>query len=866
MFRLSNDTGKITNIIWGQTMSDQEVEETVLLEQEDPASHPDLYIETLKEQLKVKGTDPLDRFVLVSKLGEGGSGIIYKAHDPSLGRDLAVKVLKEEFRVKPLAVERFLREARASSQLEHPNIIPIHELGYSDDLGCYFTMKKIAGDSLEEILTRLREGDKEFVKKYHLINLLEIFIKICQGIAYAHSKNIIHRDLKPENIIVGSYGEVFIIDWGLAKKLNGSDSMKSTSSVSLSFDKASYEGGHTVHGTINGTPCYMSPEQACGMQDEIGFHSDIYCLGTILYETLCFYPPFKIKEVQQVLADVAQGNFPPPSKQNPRHHISKELEAITLKAMATNPLHRYPSVVELINDVRNAIGNYPVTAYDAPPLRKVWRFLQRHKIFAATTFSVIFGIVFSLVFVQAQSSARVKASLDTAEEISISAHQFMQEAITMKRRVDLGVELDKIEKYKASFKDAEFKMTARFSAALSLYKSISGQLAGFITAKRKANEIFLSLIDYCVETKQPEQLSSTLDLARVWTEKKVYPYVISDRAKYNRVIEYMEGNGTITIAVTPEPEQVIVYNINENSEGAFSTANPYIIISGNCVNKTISKGRYIAIIKTKGFDDVTYSFKIDHIGHENICFNTPKLISKEMVFIPPGTVWIGGPRSSYNKLTRKNLPGFMIRKTEVTFREYFEFWKNLTQLEKNRYFPYIQLSENIRQYVTAWDKSGNFRSFCNPDAPVVGITHEAAQAYCRWLSRTTGRQFRLPTASEWEKAARGGDGRNFVWGNDFSTEKALTRGNKRAKLLFDYWSPVNSFPQDVSVYGVVDMAGNAREWTTTQFGIEANFYLIKGGSAFTPDSFIYCESESYTSFTPSDVGFRYIEEISTPGK
>ncbi len=841
-------------------MSKLDVKETTVYTSAFDGNDDPNYIERVKDRLTNTDPDPLKQYLLVSQLGEGGSGIIYNAHEKTLDRDLAIKVLKEKFRKSPLAVRRFLREAKTTAKLEHPSIVPVHELGYAEDYGCYFSMQKISGESLQTILRLLQQGSKRLQKKYNPIKLLEIFIKVCQGVAYAHSKKVIHRDLKPENIIVGRFGQVLIIDWGLAKKIE-KDPMKETEQCNLSIAESG-DVSQTVHGTINGTPTNMSPEQACGMQDGIGFKSDIYSLGTILYEILCYHAPFEDTQLHTVLNKVVSGNFVPPSKKNKSLAISKELEAITIKAMETNPFERYDTVKDLIHDVRNAIGNLPVSAYKAPLHHSLFRLMQRHRIVTATLTSIFVGIIFSLFFVRIKSSVRIKTNLETAETLVAEAVANMGKAKSIYNRLTIESDESLVDKYQRELKDAEVEISSQITASLALYESAGRRMLKPNFALNKARPILRQLIDYSIETQQPELLEHSIDLAENWCGQKVYPAVITDKDHYDVIANYLKGNGVLTLKIKPPALKVEVYSIAESNNGSFTKADaPILTLEKNNQPTSIPKGMYVAHIKTDIHDQIIYSFKIEHIESEKIQFNVPPTIPTGMIFIPGGPAWIGGPYSSHHKLINQTIPSFFIKKTEVTFGEYYEFWKTLDSLEKNRYCPYIQLSENIKSYVPAWDKNGNYSSFCSPDLPVVGVTHEAADEFCEWLSAKEKKKFRLPTNHEWEKAARGGDCRNFVWGNNFAPQNALSRSNTEAKAKYKYWAKCGVFPKDKSIYGVLDMAGNIREWTSTKFRTEDTFYLIKGSSAFTPDNFLYCEAESYTSFIPSDVGFRYIQEI-----
>ena len=227
----------------------------------------------VKRVLSIRMNKPAEHYTSMMPLGKGSFGEVHKAHDTLLGRDVAIKSLKPQYRDQEGVVDRFLKEARGTAQLEHPNIMPVHEMGVMDELGIYFTMKKIEGEDLKQILDHLEAGRSYYEKKYPLNVLLEIFLSVCNGVAFAHSKGVIHRDLKPANIMIGEYGEVLILDWGLVKQLDVEEGTRG--GVQLRMDEFDV-GSNTLDGAISGTPNYMAPEQAEGKIDEIDFLSDIY--------------------------------------------------------------------------------------------------------------------------------------------------------------------------------------------------------------------------------------------------------------------------------------------------------------------------------------------------------------------------------------------------------------------------------------------------------------------------------------------------------------------------------------------------------------------------------------------------------------
>ncbi len=216
---------------------------------------------------------------LIDEIARGGMGVVYRGRDRSLNRDLAVKVLLPEAAFRPELHQRFVEEARIAGQLQHPGIVPVHEAGSLPDHRPYFTMKLVKGQTLS---ARLRA-------KAPLSELLPVFESVCQAMAYAHAHGVIHRDLKPANIMVGAFGEVLVMDWGLAKVLGGGPP-SGGAGTHIDVGRAAGDSGHTQAGAVMGTPAYMAPEQARG--EDIDQRADVFGLGAILCEILTGKPPF----------------------------------------------------------------------------------------------------------------------------------------------------------------------------------------------------------------------------------------------------------------------------------------------------------------------------------------------------------------------------------------------------------------------------------------------------------------------------------------------------------------------------------------------------------------------------------------------
>ncbi len=239
-------------------------------------------------------------------IAQGGMGVIYYAADPTLGREVAVKVLLDRFAPDSAAARRFAIEARIAAQLQHPAIPPVYEVGTFPDGRPFLAMKLIKGRTLDQLLSERPDPSHDRGR------FVAAFEQICQGLAYAHAHQVIHRDLKPANIMVGAFGEVQVMDWGLAKVLMGqgrpADETEETAAGTQVVSLRESEGLHTQAGSVLGTPAYMPPEQAVGAVTKVDKRSDVFGLGAILAVVLTGRPPFAGESSETVRMQSAQGN------------------------------------------------------------------------------------------------------------------------------------------------------------------------------------------------------------------------------------------------------------------------------------------------------------------------------------------------------------------------------------------------------------------------------------------------------------------------------------------------------------------------------------------------------------------------------
>jgi tRNA A-37 threonylcarbamoyl transferase component Bud32/tetratricopeptide (TPR) repeat protein len=236
----------------------------------------------------------LGRYRVESLIGSGGMGVVWRGYDPELKREVALKLLREENRDHPECVQRFVREARITGRLQHPAIVPVHELGYEGGLP-FLAMKLIDGRTLAELLAVRQHGERD------LPHLLSIFEQVCQAVGFAHTRHVIHRDLKPSNVMVGAFGEVQVMDWGLAKVLEDR--------TGVDGDAPAPEDDATDLGMILGTPAYLAPEQAGGGQDRVDARADVFGLGALLCEILTGQPPYHGPDKKLILAQALQADL-----------------------------------------------------------------------------------------------------------------------------------------------------------------------------------------------------------------------------------------------------------------------------------------------------------------------------------------------------------------------------------------------------------------------------------------------------------------------------------------------------------------------------------------------------------------------------
>jgi serine/threonine-protein kinase len=294
----------------------------------------------------------LARYVSFREMSRSNSALLRSCVDTVTGRTVAVKTLLPEAAKDIRESRRLLREARVTAQLQHPNTVPVYDIGRDEREGLFFTMKRISGENFFEVLKRIAMKDQVTIDDFPLRRRVEVAMDAAQALAYAHARGVIHRDVKPENIWVGNFGEVILLDWGVAKVWGQPDERHHPK---LALEKRPQS--LTLTGQRPGTPLYMSPEQVGDrLIDE---RTDVFSMGVVLYELLALREPFRGHRIEETFENILHKNPPPPSEQAPEREIPAALDEIVMKAIAKNPAARYQRMTALVSAVNQALSAPP---------------------------------------------------------------------------------------------------------------------------------------------------------------------------------------------------------------------------------------------------------------------------------------------------------------------------------------------------------------------------------------------------------------------------------------------------------------------------------------------------------------------------
>jgi serine/threonine-protein kinase len=715
--------------------------------------------------VQMPGRSAGPRYAMRESLGAGGVGEVFAALDHEIRRVVAMKTLQGR---KPgaMATARFVEEARVTAQLEHPNIIPIYDLGAAADGQPYYTMRVVKRRNLRDVL-----ATPALRAQWPMVRLLGAFLQVTRALAYAHSLNVIHRDVKPENILLGDFGEVYLADWGIAK-------VDPSSPLVLHS-----EGSMPPPGISDpaGTIGYIAPEVLKGDVTSVDHRSDLFALGVVLYEMLTGVAPFEGKITPEIILATCTKE-----PRRPRDIVAGTpllLEDLCLSMLAKEPNDRPKSCDEVAQHIEE--------------------FLEGAK--------------------------ERERRREEARTLCTRAHEIVSRFDELERdRARLAVEakellepirgFEAVDKKRPGWQKQEAAARAEKDAALVLAEAIElyTKALGY---DAESDDAHAGLADLYWSRARVAETDRTA-AQQVYYEALVMEH---DRGKYAALLR---ADARLSVRTNPSGAHVVAQRYSERDRILVPSEERYLGRTP-IADVRLEPGSYLLTVKSAGYRDVRYPVMLgratEHAAEINLY--TEEEIGEGFVYVPAGTAIIGGDTEAYNALPRQEpyVADFAIGRFPVTFRDYCRF---LDVLEKDdpelarRRAPSDASSEGlvVRKGDHGWEPyeqlvEGEARTMFprerDWDVPVCLVDWFDARAYCRFVSKTMGAQIRMPNELEWEKAARGVDGRAYPWGDPFDPTFCKMRDSRPYAPQPE---PIGGFAADESPYGVRDMAGGMREW------------------------------------------------------
>jgi serine/threonine-protein kinase len=711
-----------------------------------------------------------ERYRDLGLIGVGGLGEVRRVHDSQLDRAIAMKVIRGDLLGNAEAVGRFVEEAHVSAQLQHPGIVPVHELGRMSDGRLYFTMKEVRGRTLTDVIGEFHHPE---ASEWTLRRLLDVFVKVSEAVGYAHARGVVHRDLKPDNVMVGAHGEVLVLDWGIAKLLATGDAVRGASP-----DTAAE--GATRIGTIAGTAAYMSPEQAVGAVDRVDARSDVYALGAILYEVLAGRRPYTGRGILgQVLAG-RPAPLPP--------GIPDELQALVERAMAREPADRFADATAIAVEARAWLDG-------ARRREQALAVVDR----AAATGPAAEALRTRAEALRAQAAEQLAEVERWASEDRKSAGWALEDEAA---RLDREVALLSLQE--------ESLLRGALTHDPQLPEAHAALAARYRTAHARA------------ESERDAEGASRAEILL----REHLSSLPADHAERVRCATWLQGDGALSLATDPPGAEVELFRFQEHNRRLVAT--PERVLGRTpLVDIPLPMGSYLCVIRHPERIAVRYPVSVGRGERWEAPTPVPlpraDQIGAGERYVPPGWFWAGDPRVT-DGLPRRRLwcDGLVFQRFPVTNRQYIAFLDDLVQqgreAEALAAAPRERAGAAGDEGALIYGRVANGRFALRPDAegdlwepdwPVMMLQWRGAAAYALWLAEKSGLPWRLPGELEWEKAARGVDGRAHPWGDGFDPSWCNMRDSRPGK---PFPAPVDSFPVDESVYGVRGMGGNVQDW------------------------------------------------------
>lgn len=707
-----------------------------------------------------------ERYDVVGTLGRGGLGIVDKIFDRNLGREVARKTMIKGSNALPQEQAWFVEEACLTGQLEHPNIIPIYELGQWDEQP-FYTMRLITSDTLAQAMSE---------NKLTLIQQVRIIQQVCMGLEYAHSRGVVHRDIKPDNILLGEFGEVLIFDWGVAKNINKPN-------THLEHQPPSFE---TPDQLLKGTPPYMPMELI--QQGVVSPALDQYAVGVMLYQILTGKLPYFDTNLFRLLYKICSETPELPSECCPDRSIPEELEQICMKMLSHNPEHRFASC----RDVHDQLESFLEGTKER----------ERRALNASTRIN--------------EAKQLTSEYQDTIQKAS----QLRLEWENARKEVESWDPMEKKEALwnkEDAYKKAEQQEVKLFAAVVQKYQQALDHEPGNPVARKGLADV------YWERFRQSEQAHNTREEILYKDLMLFYDDGSYEDLLHSRLAFELESEPTQASIQAFRYEETMRRLEPVPNGGEEASPRQEHLDSGSYLFRLSSPGYQTVSYPVHLQRGQSFSGKVKLYTPTEVGEGYIHIPAGEFWFG-------GDPEAEMSlPLQQVHLDDFFISEHPVTFREYLAFVNDVHRQNPQRaqqllphstQEPYAVLENN--RYIP--DRSNLFHGTIAErypaesqgewEVPVFGVSWYDAVCYCRWLSEQKGRLVTLPSEYQWEKAASGADRRVYPWGNSFDANFCKMGRSRPPKELQP--EPIGVFPFDQSPYGMKDVVGTICEWTLSQ--------------------------------------------------
>jgi len=742
-----------------------------------------------------------------------------------------------------------MREARITARLEHPHIVPVHDFGEIEGPDgrreLFLCMKRIRGRDLAQVLAALARGEPEARETWTRPRLLGVFQGICLGIAYAHSRGVVHRDLKPSNVMLGDFGEVLIVDWGLAKELaSGAEDPP----PSLTPEARALGPALTRVGDVLGTPSYMSPEQAAGRLSEIDPRTDIFALGAILFEMLTLRPPFTGATADEVLTAVTSGIFPVPSAvaSPAAGQVPPELESIVMRAMAFRREDRYTSTLEMHREVQLFIDGVKERERARREARdraeQGWRQLDRFRELGRAVHdqSAAVRTLRDRIPDHApldekrplwDSEARLRGLEDERIDVLTRATALFEQGLTADpacARAAAGRCELILDRYVAA-ETARDRGGMRTQRNLLAFHDRTGAFRERLDAPGRLTLRTWARDCDCLRPSPGLRATFEQNVLVPWRDGRPDPAApLGDADRPVPALHVAPPFGHRADCPRREIEGVEVWlSRYEEKDKRLVAGGARRLGLTPIFDAGIPQGSWRCELRPpegSGFHGpVTVPLRIERGADwtQDVNLYRGREIPEGFVQVPGGPFVFGGEWAGGGAAERRTARDFFVSRLAVTCGEYLEFLNDLAGSGRAQEAVRVRPWSGAGSYFLSDSTAGGPPRFrlpgpgeglipdIDPRWPAFSIDWFGALAYCEWRSARDGRLYTLLHEEEFEKAARGVDGRAYPWGDEFDgtfshTEVSLAAG---PRML-----PVGSYPTDESPCGARDLAGGMCTW------------------------------------------------------